>query len=157
MLPLSATGIAFSSREGANPPQLVVEFGGAVAGAASQCSRGRPCRAQPRSGDTGRHAGYRTLSPMPTATASPMPSNSSPAAVSTAADTDGDGLFDLWEIEAGLSPTDATGANGAAGDPDGDGIANLAEQWDGTDPFNPADQPPARGSLPLFLPLVSHD
>lgn len=43
----------------------------------------------------------------------------------------------------------------------GDGITNLAERWNGTDSFNPADrqagQTPVRGSLPLFLPRVSHD
>jgi len=46
----------------------------------------------------------------------------------TRADTDGDGLFDLWEIEAGLSPIDATGPNGAQGDPDGDGIRTRGKK-----------------------------
>jgi hypothetical protein len=56
----------------------------------------------------------------------------------------GTARLDLWEIEAGLSPIDPTGANGAQGDLDGDGIANIDERRDGTDPFNPADRPAGR-------------
>ena len=63
-------------------------------------------------------------------------------------DTDGDGLGDLWEVENGLNPADASGANGAQGDPDGDGVSNAAEQAAGTDPFN------ADLSLHVWLPLV---
>ena len=51
-------------------------------------------------------------------------------------DTDGDGLPDFWENQNGLSPTNATGLNGAMGDPDGDGFANLDEYLAGTDPQN---------------------
>ncbi len=50
-------------------------------------------------------------------------------------DTDADGLPDLWEVEGGLSPTDATGANGADGDLDADGASNLDEFLNGTDPW----------------------
>lgn len=49
-------------------------------------------------------------------------------------DGDGDGLPDLWEIGAGLSPHSSSGSDGAAGDPDGDGRTNLQELEDGTHP-----------------------
>lgn len=54
------------------------------------------------------------------------------------ADSDGDGLPDGWEVQYGLDPLDATGANGADGDPDGDGFTNLQEFQMGGDPANPA-------------------
>jgi hypothetical protein len=44
------------------------------------------------------------------------------------ADTDADGLPDLWERTYGLDPGDATGVNGAAGDADADGTSNL-DEW----------------------------
>ena len=49
-------------------------------------------------------------------------------------DSDGDGLYDLFEQENGLDPLSADGDDGAAGDPDGDGLSNLDEQNAGTDP-----------------------
>jgi hypothetical protein len=39
---------------------------------------------------------------------------------------DDDGLPDLWEVETGLDPRSATGANGATGDPDDDELTNHA-------------------------------
>jgi hypothetical protein len=42
-------------------------------------------------------------------------------------DADGDGMPTRWEGPNHLSPTDATGTNGAAGDPDGDGVDNFDE------------------------------
>ena len=42
-------------------------------------------------------------------------------------DGDSDTLPDLWEIEFGLDPTSAEGADGATGDPDGDGLTNVQE------------------------------
>ena len=162
MLPLSATGVAFSSREGANPPQLVVEFGGAAARTAVTAAAANPAQPDQLVAQDASPAGPATG--IGADSDADTDSDGVPDALEllagssvSSADSDGDGLFDLWEIEAGLSPTDATGANGAQGDPDGDGIPNLTEQWDGTDPFNPADQPPARGSAPLFLPYVGHD
>jgi hypothetical protein len=53
-------------------------------------------------------------------------------------DTDGDGLLDRWEVDHGLNPFSATGADGADGDPDADGFTNWEEQLAGTDPHQPA-------------------
>lgn len=53
------------------------------------------------------------------------------------ADSDLDGLINLWEIQNGLEPFDdgATDPNnGAEGDPDADESSNLNEQTNGTDP-----------------------
>ena len=47
------------------------------------------------------------------------------------ADTDGDGMPDAWEVAHGLNPL----VNDAAGDPDGDGLTNLQEMLHGTDPW----------------------
>ncbi len=55
------------------------------------------------------------------------------------ADRDGDGLPDYWETENGLSPTDATGAQGANGDPDNDGQNNRQEFLAGSNPQNGGD------------------
>ena len=49
-------------------------------------------------------------------------------------DTDGDGLWDNWEVARGLDPSTSSGINGAGGDPDGDGHTNAQEQLAGTDP-----------------------
>jgi len=50
------------------------------------------------------------------------------------ADTDGDGMPDLWEVENNLNPADATGDNGSGGDLDGDGVRNGDEYDENTDP-----------------------
>jgi len=47
-------------------------------------------------------------------------------------DDDNDGLPDWYERDNGLSPTNATGVNGASGDKDGDGMPNLNELRTGT-------------------------
>jgi len=47
-------------------------------------------------------------------------------------DSDGDGLPDYWEIENGLSPTNAAGINGATGNLDGDPHTNIQEWRTGT-------------------------
>lgn len=57
------------------------------------------------------------------------------------ADTDGDGLFDGWEVANLLDPNDNGSTNvnnGGSGDPDNDGLTNSEEQDLGTDP-NDAD------------------
>jgi len=48
------------------------------------------------------------------------------------ADTDGDGMPDVWELANGLNPA----VNDAASDLDGDGLSNLLEYQLGTDPNN---------------------
>jgi len=50
------------------------------------------------------------------------------------ADTDGDGLFDAFEVLGGLNPREAAGNDGPGGDPDGDDLNNLGEQTADTHP-----------------------
>lgn len=52
------------------------------------------------------------------------------------ADTDGDGLTDLWEVENLLNVQNASGDDGANGDPDLDGLINKDEMALGTDPYD---------------------
>ncbi len=51
-------------------------------------------------------------------------------------DADGDGMLDDWELQHGLSPTNAIDATQ---DADGDGHINLYEYWSGTAPDDPLD------------------
>ena len=60
---------------------------------------------------------------------------SRPARLTMAADVDGDGLPDIWELEQGLNPGDPSDSNR---DTDGDGLTNLQEYDSGTNPTNPA-------------------
>ncbi len=50
------------------------------------------------------------------------------------ADSDGDGLPDVWEVAHGLNPYSDQGDDGASGDPDGDNFDNLHEYLNGADP-----------------------
>ncbi len=56
--------------------------------------------------------------------------------VTGAADLDGDGMADEYEMVAGLDYRSSYGDNGAQGDPDGDGFVNADEMFAGTDPQN---------------------
>ena len=49
-------------------------------------------------------------------------------------DTDGDGMYDKWEVDGSLDPTDATGENGPGGNPDSDAGSNWSEFISDTDP-----------------------
>jgi hypothetical protein len=54
----------------------------------------------------------------------------------TNADNDGDDLPDGWEVQHGLDPISAVGANGASGDPDHDGLTNAQEYAAHSNPHN---------------------
>jgi hypothetical protein len=131
----SSTAIAFSSRSGSNPPQLVVETGGA--GGAAAAPDALPAEA---------------AQPGPDTDGDGLPDADEALNFSDplAPDTDGDGLGDLWEVENGTNPLDASGPHGAQGDPDGDGADNAAERDAGTDPLD------AGLSINVWLPLVGN-
>ncbi|MFN8060889.1 MAG: SBBP repeat-containing protein [Vicinamibacterales bacterium] len=67
------------------------------------------------------------------------------------ADSDGDGMPDLWETDHGLDPNSAVGNNGAAGDPDNDGSPNLQEYQNGTDPNQAVVRYFAEGATSTFF------
>ena len=55
------------------------------------------------------------------------------------ADSDGDTMTDQWEVDRGLNPTNAVGADGADGNPDGDSHVNWQEYVADTHPQDPTD------------------
>ena len=70
--------------------------------------------------------------------------------VAKVADSDGDGLPDVWEKAHGLDPSDPADADA---DLDGDGFTNREEYAAKTDPQNAKDHPDYLDSLALQLPL----
>ncbi|MBI3881513.1 MAG: S8 family serine peptidase [Verrucomicrobia bacterium] len=60
-----------------------------------------------------------------------LANNTATVITTVLADSDGDGIPDVWEIAHGLNPNDPTDA---ARDNDGDGLTNLQEYLAGTDP-----------------------
>ncbi|NUM48900.1 MAG: hypothetical protein HUU38_29695 [Anaerolineales bacterium] len=52
-------------------------------------------------------------------------------------DTDGDGLWDGWEVKHQFKPLETKGADGRKGDPDLDGTDNISEFLHGADPNHP--------------------
>jgi hypothetical protein len=50
-------------------------------------------------------------------------------------DSDGDGMYDGWEIWYGLDSLNASGDNGSAADPDMDGLTNIVEYGNRTSPL----------------------
>jgi hypothetical protein len=135
MFASNETAIAFSSREGTNPPLLVVATGEQTA-ASQVAAAAEPPASKPSKDSDG--DGLRDADELQNNTDPDKP------------DTDGDGLPDLWEVEVGLNPLAAVGEDGAQGDPEGDGTLNLDEFNRQTDPWGPD----ATGAQQLFLPLI---
>ena len=146
---VNSTAIAFSSRQGAHPPLLVVTTGaqGTVALAAGQLATPTPLTVGPTAAGQGSIDDARDTDGDGLSDADELANGTS----INNPDTDGDGLPDLWEVEAGLNPLSAAGADGAQGDPDGDGVPNIAEFQANTAPW----EPNSPSTQHLFLPLVT--
>ncbi len=66
--------------------------------------------------------------------------------IEEATDTDGDGMFDAWEVDHGLNPL----VNDANGDRDGDGTSNFQEFLTGRNPNDRSDG----ATLPINVQLI---
>lgn len=132
----SNTGIAFDSREGINLPELVITTA-AVAAASPADSTAATTRLQPDASD----ADGDGLS----ATDERLNGTSDHSA-----DTDGDQMPDLWEVEIGLNPIH----NEAMADEDGDDASNVAEFLAGTDPYDDQNMPGLNADHVLYVPLL---
>jgi hypothetical protein len=73
------------------------------------------------------------------------------ANLSTLLDRDADGLNDHWEGLMGLSPSTASGLNGADGDPDDDGLTNAEEFARGSHPTGTSARFLAEGASGTFF------
>lgn len=133
----SNTGIALDSREGTYPPELLVTTS---------------------SGSLVAVAGTHASVAMPSVVLADNDHDALPAedeAVNhtsdNSADTDGDTLPDLWEVENGTLPTVAD----ADADPDGDQASNLLEFEAETDPHDDQSRPAILADHVTFLPMIS--
>ena len=85
------------------------------------------------------------------------------AATAPLADTDGDGLPDAWESEHGLDAHNPDGEFGAAGDRDADGLGNIEEFLAGLSPIapdaghfpQPQVHPHQSGGYALRFPVIA--
>jgi hypothetical protein len=127
----STTAINFSSRQGTNPPKLVISTSPSSQVAAETEEPDWLTADSDGDGlvDVGEFE------------------NGTDPRVS---DTDRDGLPDRWEIEAGLDARSGKGADGAQGDPDGDGFANIDEYNQLSDPQVPDGPSIEEDGLPLW-------
>ncbi len=118
MTGLTSTAITFSSREGTNPPQMVLQIGDvglSAAAAVSSTPRTPVIASEILNGSDSDQDGLSDAEETIIGTSPTM------------SDTDSDGLDDLWEVENGLNPLDPEGVNGLMGDLDGDGLTNSEE------------------------------
>jgi uncharacterized repeat protein (TIGR01451 family) len=130
LLPAGVTFLAATTSQGTwtnDAAWLIANLGALPSGAAAVFT------VTVRVDTTGTH----THSAMVTTTQSDPNSNNNATAITVTVyrDTDGDGMWDDWELANRLDPRDATDA---ALDPDGDGHTNLQEFLSGTDPNDPA-------------------
>lgn len=71
------------------------------------------------------------------------------AYIGTQADSDEDGMPDVWEVAHGLDPNNPADASA---DPDGDGLSNLLEYRLGTDPNSAATTDNSTPQLKILTP-----
>jgi hypothetical protein len=141
MTGISSTSISLSSREGSQPPRLVVTTGTSAQGLVDPLDNAdkKPLEAPEIDSDGD---GMSDEDEVANGTNLSLP------------DSDGDGLPDIWEVEGGVDATSSSGNDGAQGDPDSDGISNLDEYNGRTDPAIPEGTLIEVATRELFLPLI---